>query len=155
MAKSAHCSCATLSRSVKYTCPAGELRACTTSPSIHRSLNWSPPWMCAARRVTIWPTRRIRSGALEIITRPRVDLDLVAALDEQRHVHAKARLDGRRLRRARRRIALEAEVRVRHRQDDRCRKVDADGRPLVLAEHRGHPVREVVHGIAEQLLVER
>src|SRR2546428_6396447 len=113
LAKSAHASWPTGSRSVKYTCPAGETRACTTSPSTQRSLKSSPDWMCAASRVTTWPTRTTRlsdrggseggeapfarsegggasfdlSRTLEILTGPRVDPDLVAPLDEERHRH--------------------------------------------------------------------
>src|SRR5205814_2683872 len=111
--------------------------------------------MCAARRVTICPTRRIRLGALEVVTGPRVDLDLVAALDEKRHVYANSSLERRRLRRARRRVALESEVRVGHREDDRRRHLDADRRSLVLAQDHGHPVGEVVRRVAQLVVVER
>src|SRR5712692_5507536 len=91
-------------------CPADEVRACTTSPSIHRSLNSSPDWMCSASRIASWPTRRMSLGALEILTRPRIDLDLVAGVHEERHVHPQPRLERCRLRRAGGRVALEPEV---------------------------------------------
>src|SRR2546425_2007929 len=111
--------------------------------------------MCAASRVTSWPTRRIRLGALEIVTRPRIDLDLVAALDEERHVHAQPRLHRRRLRGSGRGIAFEAEVRVGDREDDRSGHLDTDRRALVLAQDHDHTVGEVVRGIAELVVVER
>src|SRR5437773_472751 len=111
--------------------------------------------MCAARRVTTWPTRRIRLGALEVLTRPRVDLDLVTALDEERHVHANSRLERRGLRRAGRRIALETEIGGGDREDDRRRHLDADRRALVLAQDHGHAVGQVVRRVAELIIVER
>src|SRR5919204_5805113 len=155
IANSAQRSWATLSRSVKYTWPCGEIVAWTTSPSTHRSLNSSPDWICVASRVTTWPTRRIPLGALEILTGPRIDLDLVSALDEQRNVDAQTRLDRRRLGGPGRRVALEPELRLGDRQHDRRGEVDADGRSLVFAQHRRHSVGEVAHGVAELIRVER
>src|SRR5207237_801008 len=133
----------------------GEIVGCTTSPSTQRSLNSSPDWMCAASRVTTWPTRTTRLGALEILTRPRVHFDLVAALDEERNVHAQPRLDGRGLRRAGGGVAFQPEVRVGDLEHHRGREIHPDRRPFVLVEHRGHPVGEVVDRIAELILVQR
>src|SRR5207247_19707 len=96
--------------------------------------------MCAASRVTTWPTRTTRLGALEILTRPRVHFDLVAALDEERNVHAQPRLDGRGLRRAGGGVAFQPEVRVGDLEHHRGREIHPDRRPFVLVEHRGHPV---------------
>src|SRR3989442_2059041 len=158
-AKRTHCSCATLSRSVKYTWPDDPDVACATSPSTQRSLNASVGWTCEASWTATCPTRRARvgaggrsppaSGALDVLTAPRVDLDLVAPLDEQRHVHAQAGLERRRLRRAGRGVSLEPEVGVLHGEDDRRGQVDADGITLVLVEHHGHPVAEIAHGVGE------
>src|SRR6266550_3231251 len=111
--------------------------------------------MCAASRVTICPTRRIRLGALEVVTGSCVDLDLVATLDEEGHVHAQPRLDRGRLRRTRRRVAFEAEIGVGDREDDRSGHLDTDRRALVLAQDHDHSVSEVVRGIAELLVIER
>src|SRR2546423_4481057 len=98
--------------------------------------------MCAASRVTIWPTRRIRLGALEVVTGSRVNLDLVAAFHEEGYVHAQSRLDRRRLRRARRRVALEAEIRIGDREDNRSGHLDTDRRAFVLAQDHDHSVGE-------------
>src|SRR2546428_3644456 len=170
LAKSAHASWPTGSRSVKYTCPAGDTRACTTSPSTQRSLNSSPDWICAARRVTTCPTRSTRPGnrgssegggapfasrTLEILAGPRIDPDLVATLDEQRHAHAQSSLQSRRLRRAGCRVALETKVSLGDRENHRGRQLHADRIALVLTEQGGHPVGEVAHRVAELSLVER
>src|SRR5207249_10937536 len=90
--------------------------------------------MCAASRVTTWPTRTTRLGALEILTRPRVHFDLVAALDEERNVHAQPRLDGRGLRRAGGGVAFQPEVRVGAPEHPRGRAITPDRRPFVLVE---------------------
>src|SRR5438046_9817576 len=82
--------------------------------------------MCSASRIASWPTRRTSLGALEILTRPRVDLDLVARLHEQGHVDLEPRLARRGLRRAGRGVALETEVRRRDRHHDGCRHVHTD-----------------------------
>src|SRR5437870_12868316 len=120
--------------------------------------------MCAASRVTTCPTRNIRpgdggrspplSGALEILTGPRVDLDLVATFDEERHVHPKTGLHRRGLGCAGCGVALEAEVGAGYFEDDRRRKLDGDGRTLVLRQQHGHPIGEVVDGVSEHLFVE-
>src|SRR5437867_10438057 len=111
--------------------------------------------MCAARRVTTWPTRRIRLGALEVLTGPGVDFDLVATLDEERHIDAQPRLERRRFRRAGRGVALQAEIGVGDGEHDRRGHLDADRRALVLAQDHGHPVGEVVRRVAELIIVER
>src|SRR5437764_11978984 len=108
--------------------------------------------MCAAKRVTTWPTRRMRLGALEVLTGPRVDLDLVATLDEERHVDANSRLEGRGLRCAGRGIALEPEIGVGDREDHGRGHLDADRRPFVLAQNHSHTVGEVVSGVAELIV---
>src|SRR6266545_5787033 len=111
--------------------------------------------MCSASRIASWPTRRTSLGALEILTRPRVDLDLVPHLHEERYVDLETRLERRGLRRAGRGVALQTEVRRGDGHDDRGRHVDADRLALVLVERDLHPVREVVHGIAELVGIER
>src|SRR5438874_11092749 len=111
--------------------------------------------MRSASCIASWPTRKTRLGALEILTGPRVDLDLVAPFDEQRDVDAQSGLDRGRLRRAGRGVTLEPEIGLGDREGDRSRKVDSDRRALVLAQDHGHPVGEVVDRVAEQVLVER
>src|SRR5207249_10370330 len=129
-------------------------RACETSPSTHRSLNSSPDWMCSASRIASWPTRRTSLGALEILTRPRVDLDPVARLHEQRHVDLEARLERRGLRRAGRRVALEAEVRRGDGHPDGCGHVDPGRVARVLVERDLHAVGGVIYGVAGLIRVD-
>src|SRR5438477_10162287 len=101
--------------------------------------------MRSASCIASWPTRKTRLGALEILTGPRVDLDLVAPFDEQRNVDAQSGLDRGRLRRAGRGVALEPEVGLGDRERDRSRKVDDDRRALVIDQVIGHHVGEGVY----------
>src|SRR5438309_10099142 len=110
--------------------------------------------MCSASRIASWPTRRTSLGALEILTRPRVDLYLVARLHEQRHVHLEPRLERRGLRRAGRGVALEAEVRRGDGHHDGRWHVDTGRVALVLVERDLHAVSEVIHGVAELISIE-
>src|SRR6266704_3067097 len=82
--------------------------------------------MCSASRIASWPTRRTSLGALEILTGPRVDLDLVSRLHEKRHVDLEPGLERRGLRRPGRRVALETEVRRGDGHHDGRGHVDTD-----------------------------
>src|SRR5437773_3312408 len=72
-----------------------------------------------------------RLHALDVLARARVDLDLLALLDEERDLDHEAGLELRRLVGTGPRISLHSRVGLGDREDHRRRQVDADRHTLV------------------------
>src|SRR5919198_3852197 len=92
---------------------------------------------------------------LLVRARAGVHPDAVALVHEQRHLHRGARLQRRRLRRARHRVAAVARVRVRDLQLHRDRKLHADHRVLVLEDVDGVALLEIRQDVHQPAAVER
>src|SRR5262245_3146762 len=75
-----------------------------------------------------------RSGPRDVAAFAWVDLDLLARVDEERHLDDGARLEGRGLRHVRDRVAADGRLGLRDRQLDGGRELDA-GRLAVDLEH--------------------
>src|SRR5262249_57609275 len=68
---------------------------------------------------------RARSGPADVPTFPRIDLDALSGVDEQRDLHDGARLEGRGLHHVRDRVAAHGGLGFRHGELDRGRQLDA------------------------------
>src|SRR3954464_11257903 len=79
-----------------------------------------------------------------------VDPDLVAFVDEGRHVHDQAGFEGRRLHLRARRRALDAGHRVLHDQVDHWRQLDADRFDIVELDANRHLGNEIVLRVAQR-----
>src|SRR5258708_32523040 len=80
------------------------------------------------------PRTRLLVYTLEVAARARVNLDPLALLDEERHVHGGPRREPRRLGRPARRVALDAGFALVDLEDDAGRELDADGDAVVNGE---------------------
>src|SRR5215472_14282894 len=127
------CAVSRLIQSPKCRAPASSSAA---TPSTSRAA------MPAMLAITSLATRTLPAGSacsitsmilepLDVVAGAGVDADAVALVHEQRDLHRRARLDARRLGRARDRVAADAGLRLRDLQVDRQRQLHADHRVLV------------------------
>src|SRR5262245_38480928 len=89
------------------------------------------------------------SGPGDVLARTGVDLDAVARVDEQRHLHDSAGLSGSRFLGAGHSVALHARFGLGNRQLDRGRQIDTDNFVLVHLQHRGVAVLQIQHRVAQ------
>src|SRR4051794_3684276 len=82
-----------------------------------------------------------RLGALDVALFARIELDLVADVDEERHLDHRARFERRGLRHVGDRVALDARLRVGHLEHDRSGEIDAGG--IAADEHHLHRRRRL------------
>src|SRR5918994_7673448 len=107
--------------------PAGRLPA-SGSCERRRTVVSTSRGTCGAYRVFPGVSRPAgASGAADVAAFARVDLDPVARVDEEGHLDDRARLEGRRLRHVRHRVAPDAGLGVRDRELDRGRKLHTRG----------------------------
>jgi hypothetical protein len=91
------------------------------------------------------------AGARQVFPGAGVDLDLLARLDEQRHLDHEPGLERRRLARARHAVALHARLGLRDGELDRGGELGGDDRTLVHVQDGGVALLEVVDRAAEVL----
>src|SRR4051794_21285855 len=152
------CACTPRTSSTAYVGTGGSARS-SHSPSVSNrsrsrrsaSKSTSSARLRALLRALMRARRRSRRDATEVTTVARVDLDLLALGDEQRHLDGGAGLESGRLVAAGGTVALNAWLRVGDRQLDRDRELDVEHGVLVPSHGRRHVLEQIVLRAGDRL----